>query len=157
MGIITFAAWDHSGCTIEIEAASAEEAAAEYVSGGDWAEASETYWITVYVQEAGSEDVEPHKVVVEPVEPACDEEEHSWESPFEIVGGIKSNPGVFGHGGGVTIHEVCAHCGVHRHTDTWAQDRVDGTQGHTSVQYGAPEDFEEEEAWDDEGYLWGAA
>lgn len=59
-------------------------------------------------------------------EPTCpDHDEHDWQSPHEIVGGIKENPGVWGHDGGVIINECCMHCGCKRVTDTAAQ-RHDG-------------------------------
>lgn len=68
-------------------------------------------------------------------EPDCAEGlEHEWESPIEVVGGIESNPGVWGKGGGVVRTEVCAHCGCERTTDTWAQDSS-GRQGLTEVTY----------------------
>lgn len=53
---------------------------------------------------------------------------HDWASPYDIVGGIKENPGVWGHGGGVICREVCLRCGCGRTTDTWAGD---GCGGHT--------------------------
>lgn len=83
------------------------------------------------------------KVQIDPTEPPCEDgNEHNWTSPHEIVGGLKENPGVWGHGGGVVITEVCSHCGLRRITDTWAQDPTDGEQGLTSVEYGR--DYEEE-------------
>jgi hypothetical protein len=69
-------------------------------------------------------------------QPACvDGEDHDWQSPIEIVGGIKENPGVWGHGGGVTIQEVCLRCGCGKCTDTWAQDPETGEQGLRSIKY----------------------
>lgn len=63
------------------------------------------------------------EAVEEPPAAKCveaDDGEHEWCSPFAVVGGIKENPGVQGHGGGVIITEVCRHCGTYRTTDTWA-------------------------------------
>ena len=60
---------------------------------------------------------------------------YSTQSPHEVVGGLEENPGVWGNGGGVIIHEVCQTCGVHRHTNTWAQNPVNGKQGLESVSY----------------------
>lgn len=74
---------------------------------------------------------EESETVSGPVIPACTSKSgHEWTSPHEVVGGLKENPGVFGHGGGVVIREVCAHCGRQRRTDTW----TDG-QPKTTVQY----------------------
>jgi hypothetical protein len=74
-------------------------------------------------------------VTVEPDEPSCSHGGHDWRAPHEIVGGLEENPGVRGHGAGVIMTRVCMNCGCGRHTDTWAQNREDGTQGHTSVRY----------------------
>lgn len=76
-----------------------------------------------------------HSVEINPEEPECSGDEHDWRSPYSVVGGIKENPGVWGHGGGVIITEVCRHCGCYRVTDTWAQDRETGEQGLESVEY----------------------
>src|SRR5690606_1602198 len=67
-------------------------------------------------------------------EPECaDDQDHDWQSPHEVLGGLEENPGVQGHGGGVIIREVCAHCGKYKITDTWANHG--GQQGFTSVKY----------------------
>lgn len=43
----------------------------------------------------------------------------------------------------MVIVETCAHCGVRKVTDTWAQDRETGEQGLTSVSYqDSDEDYE---------------
>lgn len=142
---------------------SGREAAEEYVAGGDWGDRDSTSWVTVYtwrcglraeVAECASDtpevgvelqplivvegktDRDSHKVAIEPEEPACVAgQAHDWASPHEIVGGIKENPGVWGSGGGVIVHEACLRCGCGRVTDTWAQDMTDGEQGLTSVSY----------------------
>ncbi len=87
-----------------------------------------------------ADEVEVGDVMVEidPVAPNCADgsrDGHDWQSPIEIVGGVKENPGVWGHGGGVMIHAVCMRCGCARITDTWAQDRATGRQGLTSVSF----------------------
>ena len=41
----------------------------------------------------------------------------------------------YGHGGGVQYTDTCKRCGLKRHTDTWATDMTDGSQGHTSISY----------------------
>lgn len=99
-----------------------------------------TFWLTGYlkqVDEAG-EMVEDWRVrqAIHPKEPECsDADGHVWDNPFQVVGGVVENPGVWGHGGGAYIHECCMNCGCGRVTDTWATDMEDGTEGHTSIQY----------------------
>lgn len=83
-------------------------------------------------------ETESEEILVEipAVEPDCiDGHDHDWQSPVEIVGGIHENPGVWGHGGGVLVAEVCIRCGCGQHTDTWAQDPASGQQGLRSVEY----------------------
>lgn len=140
---------DDGNAEVEITADSAQEAAEEYVSDGDWGEIESTTWINVYVQETkDGEDVgrrERCKVGLHPKDPSCTQDEHDWQAPHSIVGGLKENPGVHGHGGGVTIAEVCMHCGCERVTDTWAQDPETGEQGLESVKY-TPRKYEDEVA-----------
>jgi len=133
--------WDESGVREEFEAASAQAAAEEYVTTGSWGDGLTTRWHTIWVVEDG--DAKAHDVVVHPPEPACGGEGHRWESPHAIVGGVKENPGVHGHGGGVVIDEVCLACGWARRTDTWAQRQDTGQQGLESVSY-SRERYEEE-------------
>lgn len=133
---------DDGNAEIEIEAESAYAAAQEYVDGGDWGDRSKTVWIDVYVTpigddgEAINDERERITIALDAEEPECkDGEEHEWRSPYSVVGGLEENPGVYGHGGGVIITEVCAHCGRYRVTDTWAQNRNTGEQGLESVEY----------------------
>ncbi len=67
--------------------------------------------------------------------PDCiDDHQHQW-APEQS--GCAENPGVFGHGGGVVITEICEHCGTKKITDTWADD---GSGGHrVEVRYSAAE------------------
>lgn len=98
-----------------------------------------TMWVRFSLIDPRGEMVTSGGVTVEPEEPQCmDENEHDWQSPHAIVGGVEENPGVHGHGGGVVITEVCMRCGCGRHTDTWAQDSS-GRQGLRSVKYVADE------------------
>lgn len=134
---------------VEEDHDSGEEAAQayvdqEYVDNGDWGDDSETHYVDVNVWRMGVDkdgdivpvDEESHTITVTPSVPDCEDDcEHDWQSPYEIVGGIKENPGVWGKGGGVVIHEVCMHCGCERTTDTWAQNPCNGVQGLTSVSY----------------------
>lgn len=131
-------------------AASPRDAARRFVAGGYHAE-DETFWVHVSIwtlcRHRARRDACPHSdcrggvehletVAVAPKEPDCvSRHGHVWASPHELVGGIEENPGVWGHGGGVIIHEACLQCGCARITNTWAQDPTDGTEGLTSVRY----------------------
>ena len=113
----------------------ARRQAEAWVRAGDWNEPEQTIWINVLIFEDG-ERVDSVTVAIDPTEPACSGyEDHDWRAPHALVGGLKENPGVHGHGGGVVIAEVCVRCGCKRTTDTWAQDRSTGEQGLTSVGY----------------------
>lgn len=141
--------WDESGCEVTIEAATAADAARSYVDAGDWADIESTIWIRVIVRELdehGQERVDEDGDVIEwedetvlvdldPPAPRCTAEAHDWQSPHSVVRGLKENPGVWGHGGGVVVREVCGHCGCYRTIDTWAQDSSTGIQGLESVAY----------------------
>jgi hypothetical protein len=96
---------------------------------------AETYWVHGRLTCEATGEEEDVSFRVDPAEPDCCEAEHDWRAPFSVVGGIKENPGVWGHGGGAVCKEVCAHCGAYRITDTWAQDPETGEQGLTSVEY----------------------
>ena len=115
------------------------EQARRWAAEGDWDTTNGTIWVNAYLIEIdadGDEDTHCIKATIDPEEPEClDGQEHDWQAPHEIVGGIKENPGVWGHGGGVTIQEVCLHCGCGRLKDTWAQDPETGEQGLDSIQY----------------------
>ncbi len=135
---------------VDIEAESAEDAAQEYVDGGEWGmdeEGAKTTWIDVWctpLDEDGEPDEDEREkvtITLQPTEPECSSEDgHDWQSPIEVVGGIEENPGVWGKGGGVTITEVCSHCGCYRDTDTWAQRPDTGEQGLRSVSYRAADE-----------------
>lgn len=121
-----------------VEAESAEEAleSADPASTGDYDTSNGTVWTRIYaVNEEDSDDSASRKFTIDPKEPACSGAEHDWQSPHSILGGLRENPGVWGHGGGVIMRCVCMRCGCERTTDTWAQDRSDGEQGLESVAY----------------------
>lgn len=89
------------------------------------------------------------KVQCDPPEPECSKDgDHYWISPYDLVGGIEENPGVYGHGGDVVITEACAFCSARRHTDTWAQDPSTGEQGLKAVWY------DEHDEGSEYGKLW---
>ena len=125
------------GGTVDVECSPAD---LEDVVAGEWAdcwdddEGRGTWWCHVTATcEATGEQVDV-RVEIAPVEPDCDDgNEHDWRHRH-----------VVGNGGGVIVTEVCRHCGKRRITDTWAQDRGDGSQGHTSVAYEAPEEAMDE-------------
>lgn len=100
-----------------------------------------TVWVSVDWEliKAGGELVGGgcEKLAVDPNEPKCVEHDtaHEWEAPHAVVGGMKSNPGVQGKGGGITYVEVCSLCALTCHTDTWAQDPEDGEEGLRSIRY----------------------
>jgi len=96
-----------------------------------------TEWVDVGVRSLiDNADHKSTTIEIEVPEPDCtDDDGHGWQSPLSVVGGIEDNPGVWGNGGGVIIREVCAHCGMYRCTDTWAQNPSTGEQGLKSVSY----------------------
>lgn len=139
---------DDGNAEVEIVADSGREAAETYVADGDWGDdRAETSWVSVRAWRIGLQiedgevveyeiGSERHTVAIEPTEPACvDGDDHDWQRPHKIVGGIAENPGVHGHGGGVIISECCMRCGCQRITDTWAQDPSTGEQGLESISY----------------------
>lgn len=134
------------------EAEDHEEAADEFVETGDWGEEWTRVHMSVFkvakIEEFDEEIHYDHLNVsrtIEPKEPPCvyknkKYQEHVWESPHSLVGGLKENPGVYGHGGGVVITSVCKNCGCYRTYDTWGQDPCDGSQGHCITTYHPPDE-----------------
>jgi hypothetical protein len=118
------------------------EKAMEYASAniGSYNLSGGTIWIYLMVKGLLTDEEDADSVELSPPEPECSEGEHSWHAPYSVVGGIKENPGVWGHGGGVIIREACKHCGAYRITDTWAQDETTGRQGLTSTAYQAADE-----------------
>jgi len=124
----------------------------EWLSGGEYDTTEGTVYVHGHVRRADlPDDIDgvssiPVSVVIHPDEPDCTGRDgHAWVSPVEVVHGCKENPGVYGHGGGVIITEVCRYCGAYRVTDTWAQDEYTGEQGLRSVAYRPADDVSE--AW----------
>lgn len=130
-----------------ITAGTPREACEQFVSGGEWDAERKTTWVRCTAMEltTGFDDpeVETHTIEIEPDEPECTEDEHDWCSPVSVVGGIESNPGVQGHGGGVIITTVCRNCGRYKIKDTWAQHH--GREGLESIEYRNPD--RKSEAW----------
>jgi hypothetical protein len=94
--------WDHR-CEVDVFAVELDPLADD---GRDrrGAEVGDRTWTTVEVGEDAPE-------------PECSEaDEHDWQAPHDVVGGLRENPGVWSAGGTtMTFHRVCAHCGLHRH------------------------------------------
>lgn len=100
-----------------------------------------TLYIDVVARNTVTGERDGDTVILDPEEPVCaDRETHDWHSPYSVLGGDRANPGVWGHGGGVIVREVCRHCGTYRLTDTWAQRMDTGEQGLTTVSYAGADD-----------------
>lgn len=134
---------DNDGGSEVIEAESLEDAreqAREFARDGDYGDVESTIWVdwtlSAKDKHGNDKEVASGTVAIDPTEPECGHAEgHDWRSPYSLLGGLKENPGVWGHGGGVIIHEVCVRCGCERVTDTWAQRPDNGEQGLRSVRY----------------------
>lgn len=91
-----------------------------------------TYWIDADVLDAAGDVVAQRRnVAIDPPEPACTERAHDWRD----AGAPGFGDVVCGNGGGVILRRRCAHCGLARIVDTWAQRPDNGVQGLTSVHY----------------------
>jgi len=131
---------DDGGSENLVEAPSMQEAvklAHIWVRGGSWHTSEQTVYVSVRVFGYDNEEGESESfsVTLPQDEPSCTEGDHNWQAPYDIVGGLKENPGVFGKGGGVLINECCMNCGCQKQTDTWAQNPCNGVQGLMSITY----------------------
>ena len=99
----------------------AVEQAKEIIQNADYMDDSNpsTVVIDCTVRSADESEEEQFRVVQQPRAPSCYDSErgHNWTR--EGHGGLAENPGVFSHGGGITINEHCTRCGVEKTTDTW--------------------------------------
>ena len=77
------------------------------------------------------EDSITHRMDPEPAH-----EPNDWRSPHELLGGLKENPGVQGHGGGVIVEEIDANSGIKRITNTW--DQGQGPEPVETIRYEDP-------------------
>ena len=75
----------------------AEQTAKKWGEGGDYPDTTKTFWFEVVVTD---EDGDRGSVMcqIDPDEPPCSAREHNWQTPHEVVGGLKEDPGVRGHG-----------------------------------------------------------
>lgn len=135
----TWIASDESQQEVEYDACTAEEAAKKYADDGEWYEdGNSTSWIQVTVKAKWLPDREPKTIDVrlDPEVPPCEEgHEHDWQSPHAKVGGMKENPGVFGHGGGIVSNECCVNCGCLKKTDTWVEYPPGSQNFRTGISY----------------------
>jgi hypothetical protein len=71
-------------------------------------------------------------------EPVCSAEAHDWQSPYEVLGGLREDPGVQADGGGFVARRCCcAHCGAYY---IFAQRRDTGEEGLYEVRYQAADE-----------------
>ena len=139
---------DDNGWEFNIEADNLDEArelAENEIEAGDYGCAEDKTVFVSYNIYKDSHLEDSFTVSIYPEEPDCIEGRirHRWESP-QWLGGCDENPGVWGHGGGVIITEVCRHCGCKKMTDTWAQNPTTGEQGLESISY-EPDAFSDDE------------
>jgi hypothetical protein len=74
--------------------------------------------------------------VVAASECGTDDEDHDWQAPHSLVGGITNNPGVWGLGGTTLRYmTVCSKCGTYRIETTYGLQRNGGQED--SVEYRA--------------------
>lgn len=126
----------HYDTVLAASLAEALDLARDAVDASNYDDASGTLWIGVSVTCPLTGETDSATAECEPDAPPCEDgREHDFQAPYAIVGGLKENPGVWGHGGGIVMTRVCMHCGCARVTDTWAQDPSTGEQGLTSVAY----------------------
>ena len=112
------------------------EQAEDWAREGEYGDVESTIWVDVYIEDCAHERLGTVTASIDPPEPDCvGGREHEWSDHYDLVGGCKSNPGVFGNGGGVRCHYACVRCGCGRVTDSWAQRRDTGEQGLDSVEY----------------------
>jgi hypothetical protein len=107
----------------------AKETAEEIWQAGSW---DGKCLIDVYIQQLDFDD-EPigdmDEIEVEcgeeTPEPDCAEgEEHEWEAPHELVGGMDQNPGVWSTGGTTYVTKtVCKNCGIYRTETDYGSQR----------------------------------
>lgn len=119
----TFTCWDESGHEVVYEAATAKDAAQEYVDSGDYYLESKTIWVNVYVRdEDEGEDavVQNIKIAIHPEDPTSEDEAWVYTGCQGSGGGVAS----FYRKGDWTKVE-----------NSWDYDPQDGVQGLTSVNY----------------------
>ena len=152
---------EECGGSDTIEADALEDAikeAEDWVQDGEYGQDEHSVSVQYWVEElppgdapddwegeeySGTVEMHPDEPDCDPLDPDAEGEGHDWQRPIEIVGGIKENPGVWGHGGGIKSTSVCSRCGMYARVDTWADD---GHGGHMESQ-SYDEADEESKAW----------
>jgi hypothetical protein len=125
---------DNGAWHVDSTPADLDDDVAASVRDGDWdAEGRSWTWHGRSSCAATGEE-HTHSVEIAAEVPDCVDDEHDWQSPHSVLGGLRENPGVWGKGGGVMIREVCAHCGRYRLIDTWADDGRGGHERHESYE-----------------------
>ncbi len=163
---------DGSSCSSTFEADSWDEAmdtAADYMSEGEYnadeygtqridytvyqlpadmkAETGTDHHIGLDVLAGCEEQTATH--VQQPTEPDCPHGSHEFVADVEHEGGLKENPGVFGHGGSVVCESHCKHCGLPRTDDSW-DDKLNQHIPDGNTSYGEiPDDWPSQEDTDD--------
>jgi hypothetical protein len=150
-----YLAIDEAGVEERFDAATLDaaiEQLRDWMRGAEFDTTAGTVWYDAKLYAVGedadgdetTEWVHTETVAFEQDEPDCTHNDgHDWQSPYSVVGGIKENPGVWGHGGGVIIRACCVHCGRYKVEDTWAQRMDTGEQGLTSIKYEDADDAAE--------------
>lgn len=99
-----------------------------------------TVYVDIRVECELTDELDTDTVVIEQREPPCEEGMmHDWRTPYDVLGGLRENPGIWGHGGGVIMRSLCRHCGRYRIVDTWAQRPDTGEQGLVETTYEEPD------------------
>jgi hypothetical protein len=129
---------EDSGASEIIEAenmAEALETAREWASGGDY---TDRCMVRVYVDELdedGNETGESESAEVmagpepkpEPTDCGDEDEDHDWQSPHELLGGCRENPGVWSlTGTAMSFDYVCGRCGIYKSVRTAGFQRNPG-------------------------------
>jgi hypothetical protein len=135
----------------DVAPADAEAAIEAWLTDGDWDTSEGPLHLTAYAYPidptTGTADGEGRacgEATIEQDAPDCEgDEEHTWRSPHSVVGGLRENPGVHGHGAGIIAREVCPHCGWYR---VYESARQDGSgRYHEAISYAEPD--EDSLAW----------
>ena len=146
---------EHSlGDTI-IEADSLADAtigAEEWIQGGDWEGLSSYVKATITPLDLDTDEEEGNIQVLvgeDPEPPECiEDEDHDWQSPYEILGGCQENPGVWGmEGTQLKITQVCSRCGVYQ---DYVSESTPGNYPETPAQTTYREADEYSLAWVEE-------
>lgn len=131
---------DGATWTIEARPSTLDAEVTKSVRAGSW-DTSESWVWSGRSRCTLTGDKDSHEVIFAAREPKCSEPEHDWRSPWSVLGGLRENPGVVGGpNGGVTVREVCAHCGIYREFVSRATNPSNGTTYEATNYADADED-----------------